>query len=432
MNQLLQDQENRVERSRVRPLPRLFAVLGYAVFAMIALAVLLELVSWAGWSAYRRARPVFPELRQASPVYDGEAWAAEFWREERMRHLSRKVYAPFKLWATTEWHSQYINNDESEGGVWRRTVNPRSSDCSEKRKINVWVFGGSTLYGTGVPDGATIPSYLSRALNAAGSPCTVVTNGGVEGYVSNQELLQLIERLKSGERPDIVVFYDGVNDASAAGASPGAPSAHFYFGTIKNRIEGSLSGRLDFVQESYTMRILGAIRGSLRPKRFVALPVEQERAKAAASLDNYEANLRLARALSMALHFELYCFWQPSLYYGHKPVVPFEKNVFTVNDSEQNVRWSSVIAKVYEEAERRAGQGGDFVFMGDLFDSIAEPIYLDEAHLGPRGNEVVAQFIAKYVEAHSRAYVAPSRVNGRFPNLNGSRQSKAILMKRGL
>ena len=406
MNQLLQDQENRVERSRVRPLPRFFAVVGYAVFAMIALAVLLELTCWAGWSAYRRARPVFPELRQASPAYDGEAWAAEFWREELGRQRSRKVYVPFRLWATTDWHGKYINNDESESGAWRRTVNPLRSDCSEKRKVNVWIFGGSTVYGTGVPDGATIPSYLSRSLNVDGSPCTIVTNGGVEGYVSNQELLQLVERLKSGERPDIVVFYDGVNDASAAGASPGAPSAHFYFGTIKNRIEGSLAGRLDFVQESYTMRVLGAIRGSLRPKRSVALPVEQERAKAAASLDNYEANLRLARALSMALHFELYCFWQPSLYYGHKPIVPFEKNVFEVNNSEENVRWSSVIAKVYEEAERRAAEGGDFVFLGEFFDSIAEPVYIDEAHLGPRGNELVAQFIAKYVETHSRAYVA--------------------------
>lgn len=432
MNQLLQDQENRVERSRVCPLPGFFAVLGYAVFALIAFAALSELTCWAGWSAYRRARPVFPELRQASPVYDGQAWAGEFWREERMRHLSRKAYAPFKLWATTDWHSKYINNDESAGSVWRRTVNPLSSDCSEKRKINVWAFGGSTLYGTGVPDMATIPSYLSRGLNLAGSPCTIVTNGGVEGYVSNQELLQLMERLKGGERPDIVVFYDGVNDASAAGASPGAPSAHFYFGTIKNRIEGSLSGRLDFVQESYTMRVFRAIHSFLRRKRPVALPVEQERAKATASLDNYEANLRLARALSKTLNFELYCFWQPSLYYGHKPLVPFEKNVFEVNKSEENARWSSVIAKVYEEAERRAAQGGDFVFLGGLFDSIAEPVYLDEAHLGPRGNELVAQFIAKYIETHSRVYVDPSRVNGRLTNVNRPRQSKTNLTNGGL
>src|ERR1700687_133217 len=404
--QLLQDQENRVERSRVRPLPGFFAVLGYAIFAMMALAALLELTSWAGWSAYRRARPVFPELRQASPVYDGEVWAAEFWREELGRQRSRKVYVPFRLWATTDWHGKYINNDDSESGAWRRTVNPLRSDCSEKRKVNVWIFGGSTVYGTGVPDGATIPSYLSRTLNVAGSPCTIVTNGGVEGYVSNQELLQLMERLKSGELPDVVVFYDGVNDASAAGASPGPPNAHFYFGAIKNRIEGSLSGRLDFVQDSLNMRVVGGVRGSLRPKRPVALPVEEERAKAAASLDNYEANLRLARALSKALNFELYCFWQPLLYYAHKPLVPFETNVFAVNKSDANVRWSSVIARVYEEADRRAAQGSDFFFLGGLFDSVAEPVYIDEAHLGPRGNELVAQFIAKYLETHSRNYLA--------------------------
>jgi hypothetical protein len=80
--------------------------------------------------------------------------------------------------------------------------------------------------------------------------------------------------------------------------------------------------------------------------------------------------------------------------------------VFEVNNSEENVRWSSVIARVYEEAERRAAEGGDFVFLGEFFDSIAEPVYIDEAHLGPRGNELVAQFIAKYVETHSRNYLA--------------------------
>lgn len=407
---LLQDQENRVEGRHTRPLPAFFAVLGYAGFATIALAMLLEVTSWAGWIAYHRIKPVFPELRRASPVYDGEAWAAEFWREEFSRYRSRKVYAPFKLWAATRWHGKYVNNDENESGVWRRTTNPASSACETKRKVNIWLFGGSTVYGTGVPDWATLPSYLSRRLNAAGPNCVTVANFGVEGYVSNQELLQLLDELKAGLRPDIVVFYDGVNDASAAGPSPGAPNAHFYFGTIKNRVEGSISGRLDFVRESYTMRTLEQIIRPLRPKPPSVLPVGELRAKAVATLDNYEANLKLARALSEALHFTLYCFWQPSLFYGQKPLVPFEKNVLAINSSEKNAsnaRWSIVIAEAYQEAEHRAAQGGEFVFLGDLFDSVAEPIYIDEAHLGPRGNELVAQFIAKYIETHSRAYVAP-------------------------
>jgi len=58
------------------------------------------------------------------------------------------------------------------------------------------------------------------------------------------------------------------------------------------------------------------------------------------------------------------------------------------------------MAATYREAERRAAQEGNFVFLGGVFDSTKEPVYIDQGHLGPRGNEVVAQSIANYVRDH--------------------------------
>lgn len=391
-----------MQPSTTKPLPAFFALLGYALASGVIIAALFELGSWLGWSIYDRVRPSFPELRAASPVYEGQGWAAEFWREEFARHKSRQTYAPFKLWTATSWHTKYINNDQSENGTWRRTTNPPSDGCVNKRIRTLWVLGGSTVYGTGVPDWATLPSYLARALNGAASDCWRVTNLGIEGYVSNQELLELFEQLKTDRQPDIVVFYDGVNDAAAAGAGPGPPLAHFYYGTIKNRIEGSMSGRLDFIRQSYAMRTInGLLMSWHRHQESVSLPADQSRAKVLATLDNFEENVRIAKALSQSLNFELYWFWQPSLYYGHKPVVPFEQRVFEVNGSAENRRWKKVVTQVYQEAETRA-KAGDFIFLGGLFDSVPEPIYLDEAHLGPRGNEIAANFIADYIMKHSQ------------------------------
>ena len=54
---------------------------------------------------------------------------------------------------------------------------------------------------------------------------------------------------------------------------------------------------------------------------------------------------------------------------------------------------------VYQEAERRAPEAG-FVSMAGVFDSVSEPVYVDEVHLGPRGNELVADAIAKYLGEH--------------------------------
>ena len=36
------------------------------------------------------------------------------------------------------------------------------------------------------------------------------------GYVSTQEMIALVRELQSGYRPDLVLFYDGVNDTTSA------------------------------------------------------------------------------------------------------------------------------------------------------------------------------------------------------------------------
>jgi hypothetical protein len=88
-------------------------------------------------------------------------------------------------------------------GTLRRTIN-QSGTCDNP--VRIWVFGGSTVFGMGVPDWATMPSQLLAVLNEGSLGCVQVTNLGVEAYVSTQEVLLLLEELKAGRRPDITVF----------------------------------------------------------------------------------------------------------------------------------------------------------------------------------------------------------------------------------
>jgi lysophospholipase L1-like esterase len=376
-----------------------FTLLGYAVFTVLAAASGLELMSWVGWSAYREIRPRAYRNGAASPTFAGDAWAPEFWREESARVKLRKFYVPFRLWGVMAWHSKYVNNDESEMGILRRTINPVSSECERKRIVSIWMFGGSTVYGTGVPDWATLPSQLSRDLNSGGTGCVMVTNFGVEAYVTNQELIVLVEQLKAGRHPDIVIFYDGVNDSATAEPSYG-PDAHYMYQTIKARIEGSLAGRLDFLRQSYSYRMVGLVLGALHGRRYTGLAGPDVQLKALAVLDNYEANLRVVKTLGKAYGFRADCFWQPSLYYGHKPLVPFEQQLVDAIDAEGDPG-DQVIIAAYKEAEQRSTKSDGVVFLGRLFDSVKEPLYIDHAHLGSRGNELVAHAIAKYIEDHS-------------------------------
>ena len=383
-----------------------FSIVGCAVFTLLFLAILLELAARAVLPFVSDPYAVPNKARAASPVYAGYPWAHDFWREESVRSTRRQTYVPFRIWGVEEWQGKYEHNDSGPMGIMRRTVNPA---CVQAQKT-VWIFGGSTVYGTGVPDFATLPSYLSRQLNQAGGACAVVFNFGVEGYVSNQEFLLLAEQIKAGRHPDIVIFYDGINDAATAQPGPGPPEPHFDYATVKSRVEGSLKANgegeccgggdlIRSLRDFAALRLARTIKASLLRKQVLAPPPEALHARVVATVDNYEANLRLAKDLSKACGFKLYWFWQPSLFYGHKAMVPFEEKLGAKSDAQEKI-WSLVIAEAYREAERRAAAGGDFAFLGGLFDSVNEPLYIDQAHLGPRGNELAAQALARYIEDH--------------------------------
>jgi hypothetical protein len=71
----------------------------------------------------------------------------------------------------------------------------------------VWVFGGSTVFGAGVDDASTIPSLLTRQteLNAV--------NFGQDNYIARQSVISLLRETAKRRAEDLtVVFYDGVND----------------------------------------------------------------------------------------------------------------------------------------------------------------------------------------------------------------------------
>jgi len=373
---------------------RVFAFVGTVVIGTAAVLAVMELVFCAAFSLERRLHP--DALRpERSPAYAGAPWVPELVKEQAARLAKPYRYVPFRISEVEEWHGKYFNNDAHLTGVWRRTP-IAATGCKGSPTKSVWIFGGSTVYGTGVPDWGTIASYLVADMNRDRQACVEVTNFGDESYVSTQELLLLMEQLKRGARPDVVIFYDGFNDAHV-GMTDGDPwSAHYGQETIRERAEGTWRGRLDFLDRRCTARVL-ALAWRLVKGRGEAASDQAMRAKAAVVLDNYEANEQMARALGEAYHFKFYGFWQPMLFYGHKPLDGFERQIKDF-DAKSKARFDArPVVVAYGEAERRAA-AGRIVSLAGIFDGVAEPVYIDEAHLAPRGNELVAEEIAKRME----------------------------------
>ena len=74
-------------------------------------------------------------------------------------------------------------------------------------KTNIFVIGGSTTFGYGLPDWETIPAQMEEMLEN----CDVY-NFGCGSYFSSIELILFQRMMINGYRPDIVIFIDGLND----------------------------------------------------------------------------------------------------------------------------------------------------------------------------------------------------------------------------
>lgn len=71
----------------------------------------------------------------------------------------------------------------------------------------IWMFGGSTMFGYGVKNDETIPSFLDSML-----PEYSVINFGQAAYYSTLENILLNSYMSQGIMPEIIVFLDGLND----------------------------------------------------------------------------------------------------------------------------------------------------------------------------------------------------------------------------
>jgi hypothetical protein len=139
--------------------------------------------------------------------YRGKEWSEQFWNESRSSSAQR--YAPYVVWKARGLSGETINTSETGD---RKTPGARCAAGA----LRVFVLGGSTVWGSGSPDWETLPAHLQTGLASTLPRPVCVVNLGQVGYVATQCLVDLLIRIEAGERPDIVIFYAGVNDIFAA------------------------------------------------------------------------------------------------------------------------------------------------------------------------------------------------------------------------
>ncbi len=324
------------------------------------------------------------EIPPPPSIYEGQPWASRYWAEWKAT-INSLQYQSYVTWRRAAFAGETINVDTA--GI--RKTSYSSCDGSD---YTIWIFGNSSLWGTGVPDWDTIPSLLAKKY-ADGGRKVCVTNFGEKAWVSTQELIELMLSLKQAPRsPDLVIFYDGVTDSYLPYQSD-IPDAHFNFLQTKRGFEslGNNGASLDYLKRTNTYRTLMELRsmlvGGTAGHDRAHLTSEELNSMAETTYRNYLKNIRLADLLAREYGFRCVFFWQPTLLAGHKPLTADE---LRLRQSEVNDHPGSdaVVQATYNLFGNYRNE--NFFDLANTFDKDPEARFIDFSHLGPAGNQIIA------------------------------------------
>ena len=339
--------------------------------------------------------------RAKSPVY--ENFPDEFFEENAKTCVPKGTcslsthFEPYYHWRRNGFVGKFIN--VSPEGV-RLTVKEDIKAGAKK----IFMYGGSTLWGSGSPDGETIPSILQSMLGADYD----VYNFGETGYVAAQELNYLLYQLSIGDIPDVVIFYDGVNDAYAGAYSPAIPRDPHELRAreqeIRERIEQAwfIRTATEIYELSNYRRLVGYLRSmffaNTNPHRQWDEQVKKNiKSNSILVLDKYEAHIRQVKALSREYGFKVMVFWQPGLFSLTRKMDSYEKSIV----ERASPVWVESNQEVYSVAKDRLvnREHEGVFFLGNIFDEVDESIYIDWCHIGPNGNKIVAKEMFNHIQA---------------------------------
>ena len=365
-----------------------YKAVAIVTFNTLILLACLELAATFVARIWKEPEPLRDEQLPRAHVsyYASQAWAKQYWKEFS---LSRPVlYHPYVLWRRAPFKGDFVNINQD--GI-RFTP---GADC-RVNSYKVFTFGGSTMWGTGAPDWGTIPAYIQADLPALLHEPVCVMNFGESAFVSTQSVIQLIQELQSGNVPDLVIFYDGVNDTYAAYQS-GRPT-HQNFDRIAARFRRSghsPPSLVAWIESANSVHLLNRLVGKQRQKaqNTTDLVTYKTMGIDPATLSNsvvqtYINNYKIMDTLAQEYGFELLFFWQPVIAIGHKSLTGEEQEMRRQMDSALLELYESV----YGHVQQIAGNYKNLYYMAEIFDGYEPLVWIDAHHPTPEGNRLIAQ-----------------------------------------
>ena len=312
-------------------------------------------------------------LRALEDVYPG--WTrVELERLQNESWLRPYAYEPFTGFKERPFHGRYVNVEEP-GFRWSRDQCAWPPDPS---RLNVFFFGGSTLFGYGVADADTIVSQARKALSEAGAPGPCVYNFGRGWYYSSQERVLFERLLVSGFRPQLAVFVDGLNEFLFAEDEP-------RFTDQMRAFVREINAHLEPGADPGAGAATGVVRDADDPP-----PDGPSRPDPEAIVERYRQHQRLTRAIGEAFSVRTAFVWQAV------PVYDFDLARHPFRARVEEAAWAPLVRAGYEVMDSRRARGSptDLIWCADVHEAEGGPLYVDGVHYSPEMCGRMARCIA--------------------------------------
>ena len=264
------------------------------------------------------------------------------------------------------------NGNDEEGGSW-------ATNMPDKKHFDVYFFGSSHMFGYALPDNKTIPAKFEKI--APKKLNVRAFNFGVPYYFSRQETLLFEGLIRRGEKPDVAIFFDGLNDAVFANAS--FSREPFFTPQLRRRMNIPLDIKSYLLSTNLlkSLHLMGLVpsTGSLTHTYFSPpqnIPIEKV---ADTILNNYFENLQFTKLLCDSYKIKCYFFWQPHPMYYH-------------NHNDTVSGKSSLLSEIiYKRIKKMNNKPAEFIDLSDLLATYNGQPFVDEFHYSGLFNEYIAQ-----------------------------------------
>jgi hypothetical protein len=396
-----------------------------STYALIALILLNTLVLFA---VVNLAAAVWLRVQETKPVTYDRAWLIDGYGLDTLARnypgMSRDDVTTL-LHETSNWIQEYepftgfrpvIRRDRfisiSPDGF--RPVPEQAPWPPPAGATTIFLFGGSTMMGAGLPDDATIAAHLRTEL-ASCRPQLSIYNFGRGFYFSSQERILFEQLLLAGHRPTLAVFFDGLNDFYFAG---GVPQYTQELTSFMKRSAGlpddpSLSASLASAARQLPITRLAAkyLVTPDPPPAFGQAPPESDRPdveQIAGVLARWERNRDMIRATAAASNIRTAFVWQPVPTYG------YDQTKLTVYRDGVDLFGAHKLSGLgYPEAAKRYSDGRsgpDVLWLGDIQRNRAENLYVDAVHYTSRFSAEIARLIGHFLTTEE--LIPCGRTNG--------------------